>query len=142
VVLPCRECLPFAIRCGVDSVDPELVRDEQPKHTPPSYIILRLACELNNTFDSNHLLALTLQLTSFSQERMTYLLEQSKVIYESKAFPRYRSGNGKEKKVFDALEWLAAMSSHVPNKGSKWSALMATIARPPVAFGKRQTSMT
>ena len=65
---------------------------------------------------------------------MTYLTEESKVIYESK--------DGKEEKVFDALDWLAAMTSHVPNKGSKWSAIMATIAMPPVAFGKRKTSMT
>ena len=41
---------------------------------------------------------------SFSQERMTYLPKESKVIYESKACPRRRSGNGKEEKVFDALE--------------------------------------
>jgi hypothetical protein len=33
------------------------------------------------------------------------------VIYESK--------DGKEEKVFDALEWLAAMGSHVPNKGEQ-----------------------
>jgi hypothetical protein len=45
----------------------------------------------------------------FSQERMTYLSEESKVIYESK--------DGKEEKVFDALEWLAAMGSHVPGQG-------------------------
>jgi hypothetical protein len=43
---------------------------------------------------------------SFSQERITYLPEESKVIYESK--------DGKKEKVFDALEWLAAMSFHVP----------------------------
>ena len=48
---------------------------------------------------------------SFSQERMTYLPEESKVIYESK--------DGKEEKVFDALDWLAAMTSHVPNKGKQ-----------------------
>ncbi len=30
---------------------------------------------------------------------------------------QYRSKDGKETKVFDALEWLAAMCSHVPNKG-------------------------
>lgn len=48
---------------------------------------------------------------SFSQERMTYLPEESKVIYESK--------DGKEEKVFDALDWLAAMTSHVPNKGEQ-----------------------
>ena len=34
---------------------------------------------------------------SFSQERMTYIPEESKVIYQSK--------DGKEEKVFDALEW-------------------------------------
>ena len=45
---------------------------------------------------------------SFSQERMTYFPEESRVIYQSK--------DGKEEKVFDALEWLAAMCSHVPNK--------------------------
>jgi hypothetical protein len=48
---------------------------------------------------------------SFSQERMTYLPEESKVIYESK--------DAQKEKVFDALEWLAAMSSHVPDKGEQ-----------------------
>jgi hypothetical protein len=48
---------------------------------------------------------------SFSQERMSYVLEEAKVIYQSK--------DGKEDKVFDALEWLAAMCSHVPNKGEQ-----------------------
>ena len=33
---------------------------------------------------------------SFSQERMTYIPEESRVIYQSK--------NGKQEKVFDALE--------------------------------------
>jgi endonuclease III len=48
---------------------------------------------------------------SFSQERMTYIPEESKVLYQSK--------DGKEEKAFDALEWLAAMCSHVPNKGEQ-----------------------
>jgi hypothetical protein len=48
---------------------------------------------------------------SFSQERMTYVSEESKVVYLSK--------DGKQEKVFDALEWLAAMCSHVPNKGEQ-----------------------
>ena len=48
---------------------------------------------------------------SFSQERMIYIPEESEVIYRSK--------DGKEEKVFDALEWLAAMCSHVPNKGEQ-----------------------
>jgi len=38
---------------------------------------------------------------SFSQERMTYLPDESKVVYRSK--------DGKSEKTFDALEWLAAM---------------------------------
>ena len=48
---------------------------------------------------------------SFSQERMTYIAEESKVIYQSK--------DGKDEKVFDALECLAAMCSHVPNRGEQ-----------------------
>ena len=48
---------------------------------------------------------------SFSQERMTYIPEESKVNYQSK--------NGKQEKHFDALEWLAAMCSHVTNKGEQ-----------------------
>jgi len=48
---------------------------------------------------------------SFSQERMAYHRETSQV--------EYRSKDGKETKVFDALEWLAAMCSHVPNKGEQ-----------------------
>jgi len=48
---------------------------------------------------------------SFSQERMTYIPEESKVIYQSK--------DGKKEEAFDALEWLAAMCSHVPNKGEQ-----------------------
>ena len=48
-----------------------------------------------------------------------YLPEESKVIYESKACPRHGSGNAQREKVFDALEWMAAMSSHVPDKGEQ-----------------------
>jgi len=40
---------------------------------------------------------------------MTYIPEESMVVYRSK--------DGKEEKVFDALEWLAAMCSRAPNKG-------------------------
>jgi len=42
---------------------------------------------------------------SFSQERMTYIKEEPKVSYQSK--------DGKEEKIFDALEWLAAISPNV-----------------------------
>jgi hypothetical protein len=48
---------------------------------------------------------------SISQERMTYIPGESKVLYRSK--------DGKKENVFDALEWLAAMCSHVPNKGEQ-----------------------
>ena len=47
--------------------------------------------------------------TSFSQERMNYHRETGQVEYWSK--------DGKETKIFDALEWLAAMCSHVSNQG-------------------------
>jgi len=43
---------------------------------------------------------------SFSQERMTYIPEESKVVYRSK--------DEKKEKIFNALEWLAAMCTHPP----------------------------
>jgi len=43
---------------------------------------------------------------SFSQERMTYLDQEGKVVYTSK--------DGKSIKVFPAMEWLAAMCLHIP----------------------------
>jgi hypothetical protein len=48
---------------------------------------------------------------SFSQERMDYLPEQATVIYHSK--------DGKEKKTYEALEWIAAMGTHVPLRGEQ-----------------------
>jgi hypothetical protein len=48
---------------------------------------------------------------SFSRERMQYLDQEAKVVYTSK--------NGKATNVFDALEWLAAMCFHIPNKGEQ-----------------------
>lgn len=48
---------------------------------------------------------------SFSQERMQYLDQEGKVVYTSK--------NGRTSKCFPALEWLAAMSSHIPNRGEQ-----------------------
>ncbi len=48
---------------------------------------------------------------SFSQERMTYISEESTVVYKSK--------DDKKEKTFNALEWLAAMCSHVPNRGEQ-----------------------
>jgi Putative transposase len=48
---------------------------------------------------------------SFSQERMQYLDQEAKVVYTSK--------DGKATKIFDALEWLTAMCSHVPDRGEQ-----------------------
>jgi len=48
---------------------------------------------------------------SFSQERMTYLRDESKVLYQSK--------DATQTRTFDALEWLSAMCSHVPNRGEQ-----------------------
>ena len=48
---------------------------------------------------------------SFSQERMQYLAEPSKFVYRAKD----RTGE----KVFNALEWLAAMCSHIPDRGEQ-----------------------
>jgi len=56
---------------------------------------------------------------SFSQERMTYIPEESKVIYQSKACPRAKRRDGKDQRTFEPLEWLAAMCSHVPNRGEQ-----------------------
>jgi len=47
----------------------------------------------------------------FSQERMTYLPEESKIVYRSK--------DNRQEKVFEALDWLAALSSHFPNQGEQ-----------------------
>jgi len=48
---------------------------------------------------------------TFSQIRMDYSPEQATVLYRSK--------DGKEKKTYDALEWLAAMACHVPERGKQ-----------------------
>jgi hypothetical protein len=48
---------------------------------------------------------------SFSQERMEYMPEEAAVVYHSK--------DGKEQKTYDALEWIAAMGTHVPLRGEQ-----------------------
>ena len=42
---------------------------------------------------------------------MTYVIEESKVLYQSK--------DGQKEKAFDVSEWLAAICSHVPNRGEQ-----------------------
>ena len=46
-------------------------------------------------------------------------LEHKAVVTPSTVITFYQSKDGKEEKIFDALEWLAAMCSHVPNKGEQ-----------------------
>jgi len=65
---------------------------------------------------------------SFSQERMTYISEESKVVYKSK--------DAKDEKTFDSLEWLAAMCSHVPNKGEQMVRYYGYVSN--VSRGKRK----
>jgi hypothetical protein len=48
---------------------------------------------------------------SFSQERMQYLDQEGTVVYTSK--------DGATTRNFLALEWLAAMCSHIPNRGEQ-----------------------
>lgn len=43
------------------------------------------------------------------KERMILIPDESKVVYKFK--------DSKHEKTFDALEWIAAMCSHVPNIG-------------------------
>jgi hypothetical protein len=43
---------------------------------------------------------------------MQYLPELSMVVYRAK--------EGSEEKVFDALEWLAAMCSYIPGRWNRW----------------------
>ena len=44
----------------------------------------------------------------FAQEPMQYFADGGTVVYSAK--------DGKDRKIFDAPEWLAAMCSHVPNR--------------------------
>jgi ribosomal protein S27E len=65
---------------------------------------------------------------SFSQERMQYLDQEGKVVYSSK--------DGRTNKSFPALEWLAAMSSHIPNRGEQMVRYYGWYSN--VSRGKRQ----
>ncbi|MFH1124884.1 MAG: transposase, partial [Pseudomonadota bacterium] len=51
----------------------------------------------------------------------------------------YKSKDGKEEKIFDALEWLAAMCSHVPNKGEQMVRYYGHYSN--VARGKRKKNV-
>jgi len=64
---------------------------------------------------------------------MIYIPEESKVIYQSK--------DGKDEKVFDALEWIAAMVSHppaLPEIHSHWTEMLDREIRQASARDRRQ----
>jgi hypothetical protein len=69
---------------------------------------------------------------SFSQERMRYLEKEGTVVYWSK--------NGRDKKTFPALEWLAAMCSHIPKCGEQMVRYYGYYSN--VARGKRKEAGT
>jgi hypothetical protein len=54
---------------------------------------------------------------SFSQERMTYVAAQDSSDGAAKVI--YRSKDGKTAKTFDALDWLAQLVTHIPNRGEQ-----------------------
>ena len=49
---------------------------------------------------------------------MKSLDQEGKVVYTSKACPGPRSGDGRTSMSFPALEWLANLCSHIPNRGA------------------------
>jgi len=65
---------------------------------------------------------------SFSQERMMYLENEGTVVYRSK--------DGKDQKTFPAMEWLAAMCTHIPNRGEQMVRYYGYYSN--VARGKRK----
>ena len=69
---------------------------------------------------------------SFSQERMTYIPDESKVVYRAK--------DNKKEKTFDALEWLPCV--HISQIGeNKWFDITAITVISVGARGKNKTMM-
>jgi hypothetical protein len=54
---------------------------------------------------------------SFSRERMTYIAADDSADGVAKVF--YESKDGKATKTFDALDWLAQLTTHIPNRGEQ-----------------------
>ena len=65
---------------------------------------------------------------SFSQERLNYIREDSKVIYKSK--------KGSETKEFDAIDFIASICSTSPIKTNRWSDIPVITAMYAGAEGK------
>jgi hypothetical protein len=53
----------------------------------------------------------------FSQERMTYLPAKDSLDGQAKVI--YNSKDGRGSKTFEALDWLAQLVTHIPNKGEQ-----------------------
>ena len=62
---------------------------------------------------------LALMLHFVSQERMSYITDDqsadgiAKVTHQSKSLSSTRSGSGKTSKTFDALDWLAQLTTQI-----------------------------
>jgi hypothetical protein len=56
--------------------------------------------------------------------------------YRQQGWVEYRSKDGKQAKSFEALEWLAAMCSHVPNRGEQMARYYGYYSN--VSRGKRK----
>ena len=67
---------------------------------------------------------------------MQYLNQEGKIVYTSRACPGRRSGDGKLNKIFPALEWLANLCSHIPNRGEQMVRYYGHYSN--VSRGKRQ----
>jgi len=65
---------------------------------------------------------------SFSQERLSYDAQSATVVNKGK--------DGSRQKTFEALEWLAAMCAHVPDKGEQMLCYYSFYSS--VSRGKRQ----
>jgi len=70
---------------------------------------------------------------SFSQERMQYLDQEGTVVYTSK--------DGATTKSFPALEWLAAMCSHIPNRGEQMVRYYGWYSNASWESGRRKAAM-
>jgi hypothetical protein len=53
----------------------------------------------------------------FSQQRMTYISAADTLDGQAKVI--YRSKDGRTSKTFEALDWLAQLVTHIPNKGEQ-----------------------
>jgi len=69
---------------------------------------------------------------SFSQERLNYISEDSRVIYKSK--------NGSDTREFNSLDFIACLSSHIPNKNEQMLRYLGFYSN--VCRGKRKKQGT